>query len=95
MINLGDKVKDVVTGFTGIVIARTEWLVGCVRCVVQPPVDKDGKVPENQAFDEPQLELIKAKAVSLVVEPEPQKFSPKRTSGGPMPIPEYRPKITR
>ncbi len=58
MINLGDKVKDKVSGFTGIVIGKTEWLHGCTRCIVQPPVKKDGTLPENNAFDEPQLELV-------------------------------------
>lgn len=30
-VNLGDRVKDQVTGFEGIAIARTEWLFGCPR----------------------------------------------------------------
>lgn len=57
-IALGKKVKDTVTGYTGIVVARTQWLNGCVRVTVQPPVGKDGKVPDNATFDEPQLKEI-------------------------------------
>ncbi len=60
-INLGDKVKDKVTGFTGIAIGRTTWLHGCDRYVVQPIVGKDGKLPENQVFDELQLEVVSKK----------------------------------
>ena len=41
---LGDLVKDKVTGFTGIVICRAVWLNGCARLTVQPQkVGKDGK----------------------------------------------------
>ena len=36
MKNLGDEVKDTITGFKGIVVARTEWLNGCARVTVQP-----------------------------------------------------------
>lgn len=44
-INLGDKVKDSVTGFSGIAIGRTTWLHGCDRITVQPEgVDKQGKL---------------------------------------------------
>jgi len=59
MIKLGDKVEDVITGFKGIVIARSEWLNGCTRCAVQPPVDKDGKHIEDVWIDEQQLVVIK------------------------------------
>lgn len=61
--NLGDKVKDQVTGFTGIVIARTTFLHGCVRCGVQSDKLKDGKPMESQWIDEPQLTLVAAAAV--------------------------------
>jgi hypothetical protein len=58
-INLGDKVKDTVTGFVGIAIGRTTWLHGCDRITVQPTgLTKEGKVFEAQSFDEPQLEII-------------------------------------
>lgn len=58
-INLGDKVKDTVTGFKGIAVGRTVWLHGCSRIVVQPEgLTKDGKLFETQSFDEPQLVVI-------------------------------------
>lgn len=78
MVNLGDKVKDQVTGFTGIVIAKTIWLYGCDRVSVQPQdLDKDGKVKESQTFDEKQLILVKAG----VVKTEAKIESTKRTGG--------------
>lgn len=57
-IKLGMKVKDTVSGLTGIAIARTEWLNGCTRYGIQPPVDSDGKVPASHWVDEPQIEIV-------------------------------------
>jgi hypothetical protein len=48
VVKLGDKVKDRVTGLTGIVIARTDWLNGCIRMTVQPQELKDGKPVDRQ-----------------------------------------------
>ena len=59
-LKLGDKVKDIITGFTGIAVAKTEWIHGCDRITVQPTVKKDGKLPENMTFDEPSLVIVKA-----------------------------------
>lgn len=77
-INLGDKVKDTVTGLTGIAVGKTEWLNGCIRYVVQASVDKDGKVPVAESVDAQQL---------VVVEAKKQAVEPKRT-GGPFPEPK-------
>lgn len=60
-INLGDEVRDTITGFKGVAIARTEWITGCDRYTVSPKVDKDGKMGENQSFDGPTLVVTKAK----------------------------------
>jgi hypothetical protein len=75
--NLGDIAKDIVTGFSGVCIARYEWLNGCIRYELQPQKLKDGKPPEAQTFDQGQLVLVKAGAVK--VEPA--------FTGGPMPTP--------
>ena len=69
-IKLGTKVTDSITGMTGIAIARTDWLYGCVRYGVQPEELKDGKPVEAQWFDEAQLREYK----------EPKKNKP---TGGP------------
>lgn len=85
-VRIGDKVKDKVTGLQGIAIARTVWLNGCVRIVVQPQEFKDGKPVDTSAFDEPQLEVVLAGAMT----PEPEyssqpaaAFEPRRITGGP------------
>lgn len=34
---LGNKAKDKITGFSGILTARIEFLTGCNRYCIQPP----------------------------------------------------------
>ena len=75
-VGLGDRVEDRISGFSGIAIARCEWLYGCVRVTVQPEKLKDGKLCETQTFDEPQLKVTKR----AVVEHRPEPAAP-RTYG--------------
>lgn len=55
---LGDVARDVISGFEGLVIAKTEWLHGCDRLTLAPQKLHDGKVMDNATFDRPQLELV-------------------------------------
>lgn len=57
-INLGDTVRDTITGFEGVVIAATEFMYGCRRLSVQPKELKDGQLREAETFDELQLEVV-------------------------------------
>lgn len=59
--NLGDKVKDQITGFEGIVTLRSQWLNNCNTYGVQPVALKDGSPQERCHFDEPQLVLVEEK----------------------------------
>jgi hypothetical protein len=91
---LGDKVKDTVTGFEGIIVAKTDWLYGCTRCTVQPGfLDKDGKTIEAQGFDELQLELIESGVVKSKMYEAPKQA--KAVIGGPAPEPSRRKDPTR
>jgi hypothetical protein len=54
---LGDRVKDRVSGFTGIVVSRTEYLNGCKQYGVNPPIH-EGKMVEGYNIDGQQLELV-------------------------------------
>lgn len=65
MIKLGMKVKDRVTGFTGIATAKVEYINGCVQFCVKPPVGVDGKMPEGEYLDVQQLEEVKGEGVDL------------------------------
>lgn len=55
---LGCKAKDRISGFTGVVVAITEWLNGCQRVTIQPEELKDGKPIENHTFDAEQIEVV-------------------------------------
>lgn len=57
--NLGDELKDEITGFVGVCTSRTQWLNACNVYGLQPKELKDGKPQERCHFDEPQLELVK------------------------------------
>lgn len=77
-IELGDVARDTVTGFEGVVVAKTKWLHGCVRFSLQPQALKDGKPIESCSFDEPQLVLVSKKAAATTGKtggprPEPQR----------------------
>ncbi|MCP4304697.1 MAG: hypothetical protein GY788_07440 [bacterium] len=58
-IELGDEAKDRISGFSGIVVATTEWLHACRRITIQPKELKDGLPMDNHTFDEPQIELTR------------------------------------
>lgn len=85
MLQMGDKAKDTVTGFQGIVVAKTTWLNGCTRVGLQSDVLKDGLPTEPQWFDEPQLILVEAQKVQ----------AGPRDTGGPIPKPKRNPDPVR
>lgn len=60
---LGDKVKDTMTGFKGIIVYRTQWIHNCNVYGVKSQELKDGMPRDNAQFDEPQLELVKEKVI--------------------------------
>lgn len=77
---LGDKVKDRVTGISGIAIYRCEFLNGCVQYGIKQQAGKDGKEIEAVACDSQQLELVD-KGLNKIA-----KKAPKKTyTGGIMP----------
>jgi len=84
-IELGDEVKDIVSGFTGIATARTEFLNGCVRISVDPPVDRDGKPVDGRWFDQEQVEVLQRSKVQRK-HARPQA----NTTGGERPDPPPR-----
>ena len=53
---LGERVKDVVTGISGVVMARSQFITGCDQygiCDTKPK--KDGSRPDWEYFDENRL----------------------------------------
>ena len=80
LIELGKKVRDLVTGGEGIVTARVVYLNGCVQYCVVPAVDKDGKRRDGWYVDENQLKVVRGGLTATKVK-KPAK--PRRRSGGP------------
>ena len=69
---LGVTLKDQVTGFTGVVIYRTQWIHNCNVYGLQPQEMKKGKPQDRLQFDEPQLIQVTEEVVK-----------PARKTGGP------------
>jgi hypothetical protein len=75
--NFGDEVKEIITGFKGIVVARYSYMNGCVRYELKPRALKEGLPQEGKVYDQEQLTLVKAGVVKIVAHP----------TGGPRPTP--------
>jgi hypothetical protein len=60
---LGDKLRDRVTGQTGIAVSRAEHLFGCARYWIEPQELKDGKPVEGRWIDEDSVELAEAAVI--------------------------------
>jgi hypothetical protein len=67
----GDEAKDVVTGFRGIIVARTTWLHGCDRLSIAPTkLGSDGTPVKEHLFDEDRIEIIKKAKVPFITPAE-------------------------
>lgn len=87
-IELGDKVKDQVSGIEGIVIGMTKWLAQCDRAVVQATGAHEGRPYDGFSVDVTQLQVLEKgvmKPTVQVVAIEEKKETIKK--GGPRPTP--------
>ncbi len=58
-IELGNKVKDKITGFTGIAVSKVEYLHDNISFYVLPStLDTDGKYPEGKYIDWQRLDIV-------------------------------------
>ena len=55
---LGLRVKDKVTGFSGVVATVGFDLYGCIQAVVNPGTDSSGKLQDSQWFDINRLSVL-------------------------------------
>lgn len=89
VIQLGDLVQDRITGIKGIATAKTTWITGCDRWIVQPQGTKDNKPHENVVIDVTMLVIVKKQAVTGENSPLPksavQRKVTKPPTGGPRP----------
>ncbi len=80
MVQLGDKIRDRINGFTGICTGRSEFIFGCVQVLVAPlTVTPEGKHPDSVWLDEARVEVVAKGAL------ERPGSAPSR-SGGPQSV---------
>ncbi len=56
---LGDILRDSITGFSGTATSRVEYINGCIHYGLVPKIGKDQKAPTVEYFDWQRLELVK------------------------------------
>lgn len=84
-VELGDKVKDIVTGLIGIAVSRVTFMNGCIYYNVQPPIETDKQtgmqaVPAPSFLNQQRLEVVKPKVAPV---PTPTATTSGRVPGGP------------
>lgn len=70
---LGDVVRCRITGYQGVVLARTDWMNNCPRLTVQAREVKDGKPVDACAFDEPDLDFVEASSLEIIPPARPKR----------------------
>lgn len=68
-IQLGSRVKDNITGFTGIAVGYSRWMYGCNRVVVEAESLKDERPLGDEWFDEQRIETVE-EGVIPITEPK-------------------------
>lgn len=66
---LGEKYRDVVTGFEGTAVIKMEHLNGCLQYVLEPGLDDDGKLRPQAMFDEQRLVDVSGERVATEAPP--------------------------
>lgn len=65
-VKLGQKVKDLVTGFEGVAASIHTYMHGCRRIGVEPThTDEKGKPIEVRLFDEHRVEIIEDQEIPV------------------------------
>lgn len=85
-VQLGDRVRDPVTGATGIAVCASDWLYGCRRFGVQPErVDEKGDPPDPRYYDAGQLHVVDRRVIAPTVLTARTALPPAqhRSTGGP------------
>lgn len=62
---LGFRVRDKVTGFSGVVTSIAFDLYGCIQAIVNPGIGVDGKLGEQTWFDIARLEVVSQGTVMM------------------------------
>ena len=78
-VELGDTVKCKYTGFKGVVVARIEFINGCIQFIIAPKYDKKNPIEDEQIDSQSLIILKKAKKEKIQEEDEEDESS----NGGP------------
>lgn len=65
---LGDTLRETVTGFKGVVMVRAEYSTGCIHYGLQSSKLKDGVMQDWYWLDASRLELVKSRKVKFNVD---------------------------
>lgn len=79
-IELGDKVKDIVTGYVGIAVAKTTFLNGCIQFSIAEQTKKKPDVTGDPSIDSSSLIIIEKGYVNKIK--KPKKKEKKELHGG-------------
>ena len=71
----GQKAKDIITGFTGIITARADYITGCNQYSLASEA-QDNKPADYQWFDENRVEIVEETDILKRIEGEPVKGGP-------------------
>lgn len=66
-VELGDQVRDKVTGFKGIVTGQAQYLTGCKQVMVTPRASEDGKYVDACWLDVDRVEVVGKGVVKIEV----------------------------
>jgi hypothetical protein len=79
---LGERVKDCVTGFSGVIMARSEFFTGCDQYgIAETKLNKEGKRGDWEYFDETRL-IKTGKGIKLPKENESKRKTNKDSGNG-------------
>jgi len=84
-LELGDKARDTLSGFEGIVTGIADYLTGCRQASIQAPLKSDGTLGDHHWFDVTRL-LATGGGYTLPGDP-PETL---RVAGGPQFTPPSR-----
>ena len=66
-LELGQIVKEIHTGYTGVVMARTDHITGCIQYgILNKKLDKNGDVREWEWFDEDRFVCVGKKKKAMI-----------------------------
>lgn len=63
-VGMGDLVEDTITGFSGVVIARTEYLTGCNQVHIQPVTKTPDEIKTGAWLDVERVRVLEKDKVS-------------------------------